>query len=337
MLIKGTNMNYLILGLGSVGTILSCSLKLNKTDNIFGLKSKKIEDDFFNINVDVIENLKKEIKLSSNPVQVYKNQPIDYVFITTKSNYLKDMDYIFSDLRKQKPIVICLMNGMGYEGYFKGINTYYGIIMYNAFKKDDKVILGSKGGLILDKKLEKSFEGRFQTIPVSFVEDIERFRYRKIWLNTINGFLSIFGFSLFQYFEESKKLDNKPLKIFIDYLEETKKLFEILKIKTETLPSLDPDNLIKLMKKLLNKEKLTEKEEKLYNNLPKGKNSTLQSIERKEDTEYEFIGKFLVKLAEKSGLQYKINKIITEKIEEYDKKKVFNFIEINDFLKIVEE
>ncbi|HPC39219.1 MAG TPA: 2-dehydropantoate 2-reductase N-terminal domain-containing protein [Exilispira sp.] len=325
-------MNYLIVGMGAVGTILSASIKPGNEDYIYAIKSKKEGEKILSIDIKVIENLKGIINITPNKVYQYEDEKIDVAFITTKSNYLKNMSSTFSILKKQNPVVISLMNGMGYEQYFDGLNIYYGIIMYNAFKQDSKVVLGSKGGLILDKRLENILKDKIINLPVSFVEDIDGYRYRKLWLNTINGFLSIFGFSLYQFFEESKKLDFKPLKIFIDYLEETKDLFERLKIKSNPLPSLDPETLISLMKKLISDEKLDEKEEKLYLNLPRGKNSTLQSIEKKEETEYQFLGGYLVKLADKINLPYKINRFVNEKISNYDSTLSFEFLSLDKII-----
>ncbi|MEJ5273743.1 MAG: 2-dehydropantoate 2-reductase N-terminal domain-containing protein [Spirochaetota bacterium] len=326
-------MNYSIVGMGAVGTILSASIKLGNEDYIYAIKSKKEGEKILNIDIKVIENLKGIINITPNKVYQYEDEKIDVAFITTKSNYLKNMSSTFSILKKQNPVVISLMNGMGYEQYFDGLKIYYGIIMYNAFKQDSKVVLGSKGGLILDKRLENILKDKIINLPVSFVEDIDSYRYRKLWLNTINGFLSIFGFSLYQFFEESKKLDFKPLKIFIDYLEETKDLFERLKIKSNPLPSLDPETLISLMKKLISDEKLDEKEEKLYLNLPRGKNSTLQSIEKKEETEYQFLGGYLVKLADKINLPYKINRFVNEKISNYDSTLSFEFLSLDKMMR----
>lgn len=327
-------MNYLIVGLGAVGTVLSSCLNLEKDDKIYALRSTKTPKKIYDIELDVIENLKDKIKIYPNVVFEYDNEPIDIVFITTKSNYLDKVSLTFSKIKKHNPIVICLMNGMGYESYFKGFNTFYGVIMYNAFKRDTKVVLGSKGGLILDEKLEIYLKNRIKNLPLTFAKDIDAYRYRKLWLNTINGFLSILGFSLFQFFEESIKYDFKTFSIFIEYLEETKILFERLNIKSEALPSLDPETLISLMKKILLKEKLNETEQILYHNLPRGKNSTLQSIEKKESTEYEFIGGYLVNLADKIDFSYKINRYVYEKIKEYDKTYQFEFISLDKMLQI---
>lgn len=328
-------MNFLIVGLGAVGTILSSCLKLKGNDKIFAVKSKKSMKTEFDIKLDVIENLKDEIKIKPNPVYQYENQDIDIAFVTLKSNYLKNSKDIFSNLKKKNAKIVCLMNGMGYEDFFKGFEIYYGIIMYNAFRKDDKVVLGSKGGLILEKSLENILKDKFDFIPYSFVEDIDSYRYRKLWLNTINGFLSLFGFSLHQFFYESQKLENKPLLALKKYLIETKELFDKLDITTTCLPSLDPQTLIDLIDKIVKKEKLNEKEEKLYNNLPKGKNSTLQSIESKVDTEYEYLGGYLIKLADKVNYPYTINRFVTEKILQYDKSKNFEYLKLTDILQFI--
>lgn len=327
-------MNYLIIGLGAVGTVLSSSINLEKEDKIFALRSTKTQKNTYDIDLDVIENLKDKIKISPNIVYQYDDEPIDIVFITAKSNYLDKISATFPKIKKYNPKVICLMNGMGYESYFEDLNIFFGIIMYNAFKKDEKVILGSKGGLILDEKLEVYLKDRIKNLPLTFTCDIDSYRYRKLWLNTINGFLSIFGFSLYQFFEESKKLYYKPFTIFIEYLEETENLFKKLNIKSTVLPSLDPETLISLMKKILLNERLSENEEKLYLNLPRGKNSTLQSIEKKESTEYNFLGGYLVNLADKIDFPYRINRFVYEKIKEYDKTFQFEFINFDNILKI---
>ncbi len=326
-------MNYLIIGFGAVGTILANSIILDKEDKIYAIKSKKSSEKILKIETDVIENLKDKIKLNKNEIYQYDDEPIDIAFVTIKSNFLDNIVDFLNKLKKQNAKVICLMNGMGWEHYFDGFEKYYGIIMYNAFRKEDKVILGSKGGLILEKKIELILKNRFQTIPLTYAENIDQYRYRKLWLNTINGFLSLFGFSLSGFFEESKKLENEPLIIFKQYLEETEDLFNKLNIKTCTLPSLDPKILINIMDKLINNEILNESEEKLYNNLPKGKNSTLQSIENKESTEYKYLGGFLRDLADKINLQYKLNRFVTNKILEFDRTKKFDFISLNKILK----
>ncbi|GEM_PF-1995385 len=336
-------MNYLIVGLGSVGTILAYSLKLEKDDKIFALRSKKSPEKSIKTEIDVIDYLKDKIKLKNqrdeNQINIlqYEDEPIDIVFITTKANHLIGMNKTLEKIKLKNPKLICLMNGMGWESYFDDFDRYYGIIMYNAFKNNGKVLLGSKGGLILDKNLENILKNKFDIIPVSFTQNIEDYRYRKLWLNTINGFLSLFGFSLNQFFEESKKLDNRPLAIFKRFLEETKEIYERLKINPVPLPSLDPQTLIDLIHKLLNFQKFDEKEEKLYNNLPKGKNSTLQSIEKREETEYRFLGGYLVKLADKLKSPYKLNRFVNEKIEKYDLTGEFEFLSLNDFLLIYEK
>ncbi|MFN3410751.1 MAG: ketopantoate reductase family protein [Exilispira sp.] len=328
-------MNYLIIGAGAVGTILANCLKLEKEDKIFAIRSKKSSDKILNIEVDIIEHLKDKIKLNKNVIYQYDEEIVNIAFVTVKSNQLENMKDILQTLNCKVSKIVCLMNGMGWEDYFKSFDTVYGIVMYNAFKIDNKVILGSKGGLIIDEAIKPKLEGRISSLPVQYAKDIQQYRYRKLWLNTINGFLSLFGFSLFQLFEESKKYDYKPLIIFKNYLEETGKLFDRLSIKSSVLPSLDPLDLISLIEKIINKKELNQKEEILFNNLPKGKNSTLQSIEKKEETEYRFIGGYLVNIAEKINFQYILNKFVTEKILNYDRTKEFKFIQLSSIMDMI--
>lgn len=328
-------MNYLIIGAGAVGTILAYSLKLEKEDKIFAIRSKKSTDKILNIEVDIIEHLKDKITLNKNYIYQYDEESIDIAFVTVKSNQLEKMQDILQTLNRKVSKIVCLMNGMGWENYIKSFDTFYGIIMYNAFKIDRKVILGSKGGLIIDEAIKPKLEGKISPLPVQYTKYIQQYRYRKLWLNTINGFLSLLGISLFQLFEESKKYDYKPLIVFKNYLEETGKLFDRLSIKSSVLPSLDPINLIGIIEKIIYKKELDQKEEILFNNLPKGKNSTLQSIEKKEETEYRFIGGYLVNLAEKINFQYELNKFVTEKILNYDRTKEFKFIQLSSIIDMI--
>ncbi|HOV46521.1 MAG TPA: ketopantoate reductase C-terminal domain-containing protein, partial [Exilispira sp.] len=100
--------------------------------------------------------------------------------------------------------------------------------------------------------------------------------------------------------------------------------------------SLDPQDLIELIDKIDKKLELDDRQKNMLVNFTRGKNSTLQSIEQKEKTEYRYIGGYLTKLADKVEFNYQLNRFVTDEIAYYDKTLSLRKIEeqtLNQFLK----
>lgn len=331
-------MNILIYGFGAVGTVLSACFKLSKGDNIYIYRRHKVEYPDHIPEIEIAAGIRQKVSLYINPVKFWNKEKIDIAFITLKASSLPDSLSYFKENISKDAIIVSLMNGMGWEDYFKDYNIHYGLIMYNAYKaNDEKVHLASKGEIILDSGIEKVIKNIAGGLSFSFTDNILNYRYRKLWLNTLNGFLSLFNLSLYEVFNDREKnKDGKILSLFGAFLRETKVLYELLNIKTERFKSLDPEDLIELIDKIDKKLELDDRQKNMLVNFTRGKNSTLQSIEQKENTEYKYIGGFLTKLADKVNYEYCLNRFVTDEIAYYDKTLSLRKIDdkaLNQFLK----
>jgi len=323
-------MNILIYGFGAVGTVLSACFKLSKEDNIYIYRRHKVEYPDHIPEIEIAAGIRQKVSLYINPVKFWNKEKIDIAFITLKASSLPDSLLYFKENISKDTLVISLMNGMGWEDYFKDYSIYYGLIMYNAYKEnDEKVHLASKGEILLDSRIEGMIKDKVCGLPFVFTDSIPSYRYRKLWLNTLNGFLSLFNLSLYEIFNDREKnKDGKILSLFGAFLKETKVLYELLNIKTERFKSLDPQDLIELIDKIDKKLELDDRQKNMLVNFTRGKNSTLQSIEQKENTEYKYIGGYLTKLADKVECNYQLNRFVTDEIAYYDK--TFSLRKIDD-------
>ncbi|NLJ05478.1 MAG: hypothetical protein GX435_07255 [Exilispira sp.] len=331
-------MNILIYGFGAVGTVLSTCFKLSKGDNIYIYRKHKANHHEFVPQVEIATGIRQKVSLFSNPVKFWDKEKIDIAFITLKASTLPDSLLYLNENISKDTLVISLMNGMGWEDYFKDYNIYYGLIMYNAYKEnDEKVHLASKGEILLDSRIEGMIKDKVCGLPFVFTDNISSYRYRKLWLNTLNGFLSLFNLSLYEIFNDKEKnKDGKILSLFGAFLKETEVLYELLSIKTDRFKSLDPQDLIELIDKIDKKLELDDRQKNMLVNFTRGKNSTLQSIEQKEKTEYRYIGGYLTKLADKVEFNYQLNRFVTDEIAYYDKTLSLRKIDeqtLNQFLK----
>lgn len=232
------------------------------------------------INYNLVIKWYKDSKFNI-PINLWNKEKIDLILCGIKLNGInKFYNFIIKNNLIKSPVLF-IQNGIGFEPqYFlsqldkknqdysdkpsyskllQKIEYYRFIILFNASKDIFKntIFWNTKGKIIIPENFLFKYPEYFNVknnyinndVSSIFVEvdDITPYVYRKLWLNTTNGFLSVINFSLKQVFYYETHL-----KYFIKFLKETQNLFKISNTKTLKLPALDPIDLINIGEQILN-------------------------------------------------------------------------------------
>ena len=107
------------------------------------------------------------------------------------------------------------------------------------------------------------------------------------------------------------------------YLEEVGDLFEQLGISTLKLPALDPGEVIRFARYTSENQNQEEGRGKglfdaFLKALPRKENSTLQSLKNGRETEYEFMGGEIVRLAHSANVSVPLNEKVCRTISQWE-------------------
>lgn len=322
-------MKYAVIGLGAVGSIIGGMIHRYGGDIVlFGKKSQinSLKKEGLEINGFFGTTFKlKNLRLESD---FFKLKEIDVVFICVKSQDTEKLANDIKDFINKKAVIVSLQNGVRNKKILEKITnckTISGIILFNSvYKRAGLVNLTYKGGVVLEctekKDLEISNLLKNAGFKIKNVEEINGYLYSKLVVNLQIAVTALTN----QTITESIKDDNTR-KILIETMSEGIEVIRKSGIHLKTLPDIDP---IKMVKRMKNLNKILLCLGTYFMGIKKSaRNSMWQSLNRKKQTEIDFINGEIVRLAKKNNLEAPINSKLVELIKSTEKNEKITYYE----------
>ncbi len=290
-------MKIIILGAGSIGSIIGALLSKNSDVLLIGRKEhvEKINSCGLRITNKIKENIK--VKAAQNINRIKED---DILFLTTKAQDIKKSLNPIKHLIKKKNIIFILQNGYGNESLVKSIvdcPVIRGITTTAAYlTKPGEVELNSFGKIYIEetrysKKILRLLEKT--RIKAKIDKDIRQRVWSKLFFNcAMNPTTAILN-----------KKNKELLKI--------KPLIE--RIIDEIIPIAKKENID------ANKQEIMKNIENIITVSGNNISSTLQDIKKGKKTEIDFLNKKIVELGRKHNIKTPINEVLVKLVEYLEK------------------